>query len=216
MKKKFKLFQTFSVIFTGFALFQLIIRVARRYWHFPAPSFIAAFLSSPVRRALQPTKRVLQRSSIQRGMTVLEVGCGNGTYIPTAARMVGSKGLVHALDIQPTMLQLLEKELNKEENLDINNVVLHHADATRLPFENDQMDVVFMVAALSEIPDVPKALKEVKRVLKPSGIFAVTEFLPDPDYHLEHEIIRLGTQHGFVYETSAGSLMDYTVRFRLP
>lgn len=215
MKKKCKPFQTFSVVFTGFVLSQAIIRIIRRYWHFPAPTIIAPFLASPVRRFLQPTKRVLQRSGIAKGMTVLEIGCGNGAYIPTAARMVGRKGTVHALDVQPEMLKLLEAELNKEENLDIANVILHHADAEKLPFEDEQFDVVFMVAVLSEIPDVPKALKEVKRVLKPDGRFAVTEFLPDPDYHLEHEIIRLGTKHGFVYETSDGNLMDYTVRFRV-
>ena len=148
-------------------------------------------------------------------MTVLEIGCGNGAYIPAAARMVGPKGSVHALDVQPEMLKLLEAELNKEANLDIANVILHLSDAGKLPFEEGQFDVIFMVAVLSEIPDVPKALKEVKRVLKPDGRFAVTEFLPDPDYRLEHEIIRLGTKHGFVYETSDGNLMDYTVRFRV-
>jgi ubiquinone/menaquinone biosynthesis C-methylase UbiE len=215
MKKRNNRFITFSVVFTGLMLHQVFIRVVRRYWHFPAPTLIAPFLTSKARRFLQPTQRVLQRSGIKKGMTVLEVGCGNGAYIPTAARMVGPKGTVHALDVQPEMLLLLEKELNKEEHLDIANVVLHQADALKLPFENEQFDVVFMVAALSEIPDVPKALKEVKRVLKPDGCFSVTEFLPDPDYRLEHEIIRSGTKHGFVYETSEGNLIDYTVRFRV-
>ena len=215
MKKKHNPFITFSVIFTGLTLHQVFIRLVRRYWHFPAPPIIAPFLTSKARRLLQPTKQVLQRSGIQKGMTVLEIGCGNGAYIPTAARMVGPKGTVHALDIQPIMLELLEAELNKEENLPINNVILHQADALELPFEDNKFDVVFMVAALSEIPHLPKALKEIKRVLKPDGRFAVTEFLPDPDYRLEHEIIRLGTKHGFVYETSAGNLMDYTVRFRV-
>lgn len=215
MKKNNNWFITFSVIFTGLTLHQVFIRVLRRYWHFPAPTIIAPFLSSPIRRFLQPTQRVLERSGIHKGMTVLEIGCGNGAYIPAAARMVGPKGSVLALDVQPEMLRLLEDELNKQENLSISNVVLHQADATQLPFENEQFDVVFMVAVLSEIPDVPKALKEVKRVLKPDGRFAVTEFLPDPDYRLEHEIIRLGTKHGFVYETSDGNLMDYTVRFKV-
>ena len=110
---------------------------------------------------MQPTKRVLQRSGIKKGMTVLEIGCGNGAYIPTAARMVGPKGTVHALDIQPEMLLLLEENSTRRRTSDINNVFLHQADALKLPFENEQFDVVFMVAALSEIPDVPKALKEV-------------------------------------------------------
>ena len=215
MKKKFKPFQTFSMVFTGFVFFETILRIIRRYWHFPAPTIIAPFLTSKARRFLQPTKQVLQRSGIKKGMTVLEIGCGNGAYIPTAARMVEPKGTVHALDIQPEMLELLEAELNKEENLAINNVILHQADALELPFEDNKFDVVFMVAALSEIPHLPKALKEIKRVLKPDGRFAVTEFLPDPDYRLEHEIIRLGTKYGFVYETSDGNLMDYTVRFRV-
>ena len=215
MKKKHNPFITFSVIFTGLTLHQVFIRLVRRYWHFPAPPIIAPFLTSKVRRLLQPTKQVLQRSGIQKGMTVLEIGCGNGAYIPTAARMVGPKGTVHALDVQPEMLKLLEAELNKEENLPINNVILHQADALELPFEDNKFDVVFMVAALSEIPHLPKALKEIERVLKQDGRFAVTEFLPDPDYRLEHEIIRLGTKYGFVYETSDGNLMDYTVRFRV-
>ena len=214
MKKKCKPFQTFAVVFTGFVLSQAILRLVRRYWHFPAPALIGRFLTSPVRRALQPTRRVLERSGIQPGMTVLEIGCGSGAYIPTAARLVGPWGMVHALDIQPAMLALLEEELNKEENHDITNVMIHQADALQLPFENEQFDAVFTVAALSEIPDVPAALAEVRRVLKPGGCFAVTEFLPDPDYRLEHEIIRLVTQHGFTYETSAGTLLDYTVRFR--
>lgn len=215
MKKKCKPFRTFSVVFTGFVLFQAVLRLVRRYWHFPAPALIGRFLTSPVRRALQPTRRVLERSGILEGMTVLEVGCGSGAYIPTTARMVGPQGMVHALDIQPEMLALLEEELNKEENLDIANVVIHQADALQLPFKNEQFDAVFTVAALSEIPDVSTALAEIKRVLKPEGYFAVTEFLPDPDYRLEHEIIRLVTRHGFAYETAAGTLLDYTVRFNL-
>lgn len=214
MKKGYKRFQRVSVILTGFILYQTILRLVRRYWHFPAPVIIADFLDSRARRFLQPTKRVLQRSGIQADMTILEVGCGNGAFIPTAARLVGPKGEVHALDIQPEMLKKLENTLNKEENIDLEIVFLHEAKATQLPFKKETFDVVYMVAVLSEIPDVKKALKEVKRVLKPGGIFAVTELLFDPDYRLEGEMIRIGTQNGFRYETSAGNLIDYTVRFR--
>ena len=214
MTKRLNRFQRFSVVFTLFALYQLILRVVRRNWHFPAPVFLSFFLDSPIRKKMQPPALVLERSGLQKGMKVLEIGCGNGAFIPDAARMVGEMGRVHALDVQPKMLELLELKLQQPENADIKNVVLHLADAAELPFENGSMDIVYLAAALFEIPDVKAALAEIQRVLKPQGILAVSEFLPDPDYRLEHEVIRLGCAHGFTYHQSAGNLIHYTVQFK--
>ncbi len=94
MKKKTTTFQN-SQFADGVCLWQTICGGATLL-AFPAPSFIGFFLDSPARRFLQPTKQVLQRSGLKKGMQVLEVGCGNGAYIPAAARMVGPKGIVHA------------------------------------------------------------------------------------------------------------------------
>jgi len=55
----------------------------------------------------------------------------------------------------------------------------------KLPFDDNSFDVVYTVTVLQELPDKNRALKEMKRVLKPGGILAVTEFLPDPDYPLK-------------------------------
>lgn len=71
---------------------QTVVRLVRRYWHFPVPHFVAAFLSSPIRKAVQPPEEVVERSGIGHGMTALELGPGPGTFTLEAARRVGPQG----------------------------------------------------------------------------------------------------------------------------
>jgi ubiquinone/menaquinone biosynthesis C-methylase UbiE len=73
-----------------------------------------------------------------------------------------------------------------------------------------------MITVLQEIPDRLKALKEVMRVLKPKGILAVTEFLPDPDYPLKKTTKRIVTSAGFSIDKENGDLWNYTIRFKVP
>lgn len=57
------------------------------------------------------------------------------------------------------------------------NVLLIRADAEALPFEDQSFDAIFSVAAFEHILDLPKALREMHRVLRPSGI-VYTNFGP--------------------------------------
>jgi len=149
-------------------------------------------------------------------MTVLDLGCGSGAFTPLLARAVGEQGRVYAVDIQPAMLQQLEHKLARVENLDIRNVEIKQASAYALPFEDDSLDLVFITAALQEIYDRDRALREARRVLKPDGILSVTEFLPDTDYPRRSATIKLCQQEGFILDDNLGNFWNYTVRFRKP
>ena len=199
-----------------FVLYQVITRVFRKLVHSPAPAFIGRILDSNYRRKLQPPDKLLQRSGIKEGMHVLEVGCGSGAFTSFVARVVGEKGKVYALDIQPAMLKQLEKKLSKPENKDIKNIELINSSAYELPFDDNSLDLVYMITVLQEIPDRNKALQEARRVLKPGGILAVTEFLPDPDYPLKSTTIKIGREAGFTLDEASGSFWNYTVRFNKP
>ena len=197
-------------------LHQVVARILRKLVHFPAPAFIGRGLDSDFRRRLQPPDKVIQRSGIRKGMRVLEVGCGSGAYTTFVARAVGEEGKVYALDIQPEMLEQLEHKLAKPENEDIKNIELVNSSAYDLPFDDGSLDLVYMVTVLQEIPDRSKALQQVRRVLKPRGILAVTEFLPDPDYPWKSTTIKMGKEAGLVLDEASGSFWQYTVRFRKP
>lgn len=146
----------------------------------------------------------------------MDLGCGSGAFTTYVARVVGKTGKVYAVDIQPAMLRQLARKLARAENQDITNIELKQAGADELPFADESFDLVYMVTVLQEIPDRGKALQEIKRVLKPGGILAVTEFLPDPDYPLSSTTMKQGQDAGFILEENSGNLWNYTVRFRKP
>jgi ubiquinone/menaquinone biosynthesis C-methylase UbiE len=203
----------FLIILIGWLI---ITRIGRKILHFPAPAFIGYFLDSNYRRRIQPPEPLIKRSGIKPGMRVLEIGCGSGAYTTFVARTVGPTGKVEALDIQPAMLKQLEKKLALPEHRDIRNITTYVASAYDLPFDDGTIDLVYMIAVLYEIPDQEKVLAEIKRVLKPEGILAVTEFLPDPDYPLMKTVVRLGERNGFINDGVLGNIWTYTVRLRKP
>jgi ubiquinone/menaquinone biosynthesis C-methylase UbiE/uncharacterized protein YbaR (Trm112 family) len=99
---------------------------------------------------------------------ILEVGCGLGT---DGLELLRSGYRVVETDIAPGQLRearRLHRHSGYGESCD-------HllADAERLPFADDSFDGAFMVACLHHLPDPLRSLREIVRVLKPGGIFAL-------------------------------------------
>jgi len=70
-------------------LYLALLRIIKKFYHRPAPAFIGRALDSDFRRWLQPPDKVIERSGIKPGMTVLDLGCGSGAFTPFVARAVG-------------------------------------------------------------------------------------------------------------------------------
>ena len=205
------------IVLGAFLFYYLVLlRIIRRFHRLPAPAFIGRFLDSNLRRWVQSPDKLIERSGIEPGMTVIDLGCGSGAFTTAVARVVGEQGRVYAVDIQPAMLQQLKRKLLKPENRDIRNIELKEASAYELPFEDESIDLVYMVTVLMEIPDRGKALREIRRVLKAGGTLAATEFLPDPDYPWRSTVIKICQRERFVLNDNLGNLWNYTVRFKAP
>jgi ubiquinone/menaquinone biosynthesis C-methylase UbiE len=205
------------IVLGAFLFYYLVLlRIIRRFHRLPAPAFIGRFLDSNLRRWVQSPDKLIERSGIKPGMTVIDLGCGSGAFTTAVARVVGEQGRVYAVDIQPAMLQQLKRKLLKPENRDIRNIELKEAGAYELPVADESIDLVYMVTVLMEIPDRGKALREIRRVLKPGGTLAVTEFLPDPDYPWRSTVIKICQHEGFVLNDNLGNLWNYTVQFKEP
>lgn len=214
MSSFFNTLKIIGYVILGFGAYQVLIRLIRRNWHFPAPSFITIFLNSRLRAKLQDPERLIQRSGIKPGDHVLEIGCGGGFFLPYAAQAVGAEGRVYGLDIAEDMIEKSINHLAKTPAHIRERVELMLRSAYDLPFEDASLDVVYLVAALMEIPDPRRCLLEAHRVLKPKGVLAVSEFLPDPDYPSRRVTIRTAEEAGFTVEAQEGSAWAYTIRFR--
>jgi SAM-dependent methyltransferase len=97
----------------------------------------------------------------------LEIGSGTGYFSLNLLQMELMERLV-ATDISPGML---EKLATTAEGLGLELETVA-ADAERLPFEDQSFDLVFGHAVLHHLPDLPGALAEFKRVLRPGGTLA--------------------------------------------
>ena len=197
-------------------LWQILLRLVRRFAKFLAPAFMGNLLDSDFRKKMEPPSRVIAGSGIMPGMQVLEIGCGPGTFTLDAARATGDKGKVYALDIQEDMLKQLQEKLSLPENSDIKNIEFLHNSAYELPLAESSLDLIFMVTVFQEIPDKQRSLSEFKRVLKPSAVLAISEWIVDPDYPWMSTTRRMVEKGGFIYCGFSGNLWNYTVRFRKP
>jgi len=176
----------------------------------PIPVSQAGTLLNPLRRYVMPVRRSLQRFGLEPGDTVLELGPGPGYYTIEAGRMLGPKGKIVCVDVQPGMIALLRERLDAEGVANAHPVV---GDGTKLPLVDSCVDVAFLVTVLGEIPDRVAALRELRRVLKPGGALSFCETLGDPDYVLQATLRDLCRACGFQEVDCSREFLGYTMVF---
>ncbi len=128
---------------------------AWRRWH----AQIAAFTRGA-------TEAILEAAHLRPGMRVLDLACGVGDPALSIATEVAPSGRVTATDLGPGMMSLAE-ELARKKGL--TNIEFHEANAEALPFADESYDVLTCRFGIMFFPDLPKALRECFRVLKPGG-----------------------------------------------
>jgi ubiquinone/menaquinone biosynthesis C-methylase UbiE len=119
------------------------------------------------------TELMLDLAGVTVGSQVLDLGAGTGDQTLMAARRIGPGGTVLATDISAAMLALTQEAARAA---DLPNVRTRVMDAQRLELESGSFDAAMARFSLQFVPDVQGALAEVRRVLKPRGIFAALVF----------------------------------------
>lgn len=107
---------------------------------------------------------------------VLDAGCGAGH---TAMAFAPHVQQVTAYDFTPSMLEQV-KQLAQERT--ITNVITRVGDVENLPFEDDTFDIIATRYSAHHWLHPETALAEFKRVLKPSGMFIISDIMAREDY----------------------------------
>ena len=109
------------------------------------------------------------------GCVVLDLGCGTGRDVYTAAQFVGKEGMVIGVDLTSTQLKVGEKYRETLcHTFDLPTDAIRFAqgpmeDLGALGIEDNSVDVVISNCVLNLCPDKPRVLGEIARVLKPGG-----------------------------------------------
>ena len=110
-----------------------------------------------------------QDNLIQEGQTILDYGCGTGSFTIPAARIVGNRGKVYAVDYFPRQLKIVEKKAEKEGLTNIETILSD--SGTGLP--DECVDVIWVCDVLHEIKERRAVLEELHRVLRKEGTLAI-------------------------------------------
>ncbi|MCR5683817.1 MAG: class I SAM-dependent methyltransferase, partial [Lachnospiraceae bacterium] len=143
---------------------------------------------------------------IREGMKVLEIGCGTGSLWLGHDDLIKRCGRLVLSDLSEGMLDVAKANLG-----DHDNVEYRIADIQCLPFEDSSFDVVIANAMLYHVPDLDKGLRQVRRVLKESGVFYCGTFGENNFIDRLAEWFRLGGEefnpnHNFTMQNGAERL----------
>jgi len=134
----------------------------------------AHYLTSKPHAAGKSLERLVALTSPQKNWHALDVATGGGhvayTFAPHLARM-------WATDITQEMLHMVEGEAAKRG---LANIRTAYAKAEALPFEDESFDLVTCRIAPHHFDSIPEFLAEVRRVLKPGGLFALVDNVVPP------------------------------------
>jgi len=146
------------------------------------------------------------------GERVLEVGPGTGYYSLPLAEWLGASGRLDVFDLQPEML---EHTLRRAREAGLGDrVTATQGDARSLPYPDATFDAALLVTVLGEIPDQDAALRELRRVLKPSGRLVVGEVALDPHVVFPGALERRAQGAGLRLEHRDGTALGYFARLR--
>jgi ubiquinone/menaquinone biosynthesis C-methylase UbiE len=192
-------------------LAQAVARIYVRLHPIPTPPRASFLLTSGWRRRYRDPARTLTPLGMRPGMRVLELGPGVGVFSSEAARLIGPDGLLLCIDLQMGMLRPLQRLVRRAG---IANIHVQAGDAVALPLADGSIDLAYLIAVLPMIPDQQRALNELRRVLKPGALLAISEELPSPEYVPLNVTMRWCRRAGFVPYARSGNLWCYMLLVR--
>ena len=133
----------------------------------------APWLTRDNREEEERCSLMLANLGVKSGMTVCDMGCGNGYYALQLAKLVGPAGRVLAVDVQPEMLKLLQERAHQAGITNVEPIQGQLHDP-RLP--PGKVDLILLVDVYHEFSHPQLMLESMRRALAPHGVVVLVEY----------------------------------------
>jgi cyclopropane fatty-acyl-phospholipid synthase-like methyltransferase len=133
----------------------------------------AEWLTRESREREEGCSRMLANLGVKPGMTVCDMGCGNGFYTIKLAEFVGPSGKVLGVDVQPEMLEQLRERTRQTGTANV-QPILGTANNPGLP--EGGVDIILCVDVYHEFSSPESMLAAMRRALSPQGVLVLVEF----------------------------------------
>ncbi len=133
----------------------------------------AGWLERSEREMEEAPAKAIAALDLKPGMVVADIGAGSGYYTSRMSKSVGSTGRVYATDIQPGMIELLNRRV-ANEGLGNVTTVLGGEDDPKLPLQS--LDLAIMVDVYHELQAPQVFLRRLREAFKPGGRLVLLEF----------------------------------------
>ena len=171
----------------------------------------APWLMRKLREEEEKTSEMIKELKLKPGISVADIGSGNGYHTLMMAKIIGEKGQAYAVDIQPEMLIMLEERAKKAGMENIKLIENRFWDAD-LPEKS--VDFVLMADVYHEFSHPQQMLSSIKKSLKQDGVVCLLEFKSeDPKVPIKPEhkmskaqVIKEMSSNGFVLSRSYDKL----------
>ena len=124
-----------------------------------------------LRNKLYSPESILKEINIEKGMKVLDFGCGPGHFSLAVSKIV-TEGQVYAVDKEDVGLKMLTKQMKKEK---IKNISVINSDC-KINLPDESVDVILLYYVFNDLKNKYGVLRELHRVLKPNGVLSFFEF----------------------------------------
>ncbi len=134
--------------------------------HLPNIPFRLMSFVIAIRDIVFPIGKRLDQFGIDKGFIVVDFGCGPGSYVEQASQLVGDGGKVYAVDVHALAIKSVKKKVRKKS---LNNVIPVFSTGYPVDIESQSADVIYALDMFHHVKDVEAFLRELRRLLKPSG-----------------------------------------------
>jgi ubiquinone/menaquinone biosynthesis C-methylase UbiE len=124
-------------------------------------------LTYKLRDLFQNPRRSLEKARLTKGMSVVDYGCGPGSFTMPAAELVGHEGKVFAVDIHPLAISAVKQKAARKGLQNVETVLVRGYDTG---IEASSIDRVLLIDTIHLIDDPDALFREIHRMLKPDGL----------------------------------------------